>query len=57
MCVMATNVAETSLTFPNIKNVVKTGKVTILYSSLYIYFFLSLQKNKYSKLPAYRNRM
>jgi len=29
MCVVATNVAETSLTIPNIKYVVDTGKVGV----------------------------
>ena len=35
LCVVATNVAETSLTIPNIKYVIDSGKVCI-------YFFYSL---------------
>ena len=31
LCVVATNVAETSLTIPNVKYVVDTGKVRTLY--------------------------
>ena len=47
LCVVATNVAETSLTIPNIKYVVDTGKVRNLlsnkmYCSLCVYSSIQL---------------
>ena len=37
LCVVATNVAETSLTIPNIKYVIDTGKVYFCRINIYFY--------------------
>lgn len=45
LCVVATNVAETSLTIPNIKYVVDTGKVNFLFFFC-LYFYFSVRNHK-----------
>lgn len=42
LCVVATNVAETSLTIPNIKYVIDSGKVRSNYTHLTLYLYKNL---------------